>query len=403
MDAEARDSDLVQRAQIGDKAALGVLLARHRPLAERLALRLLDDWVEAEDVTQEACLQAFLSLGRLRQPERFGSWLAGIALNLARMRRRARRWEAAWDELEGGRLAGGFTLADLPLSLEATLEVREAHRVVQQAILALPADQQAAVTGHYLDGLTLSEIAALVGAPLGTVKARLHRARARLRAHLLAAADLPTFKEILMIEVVIHDVLMRVPPPAGDVVEAAGREVPPPEAAPVRVRLPEAAPAQFVVVLKERAGGRVLPIWIGPHEAQLIKWQMAGGTAPRPLTYELMARLLAAAGARVERITVSRLQAEVFYATILLAAPAPTPEVDARPSDALALAQRLEAPIFVDADVLAQAGLAEPDLPAHLEAQTRPAGAPETQPAGAVLEWQWVPAPAPSFGRPPPR
>ena len=70
----ASDADLVKRALAGDRAAFGPLVERHRSILLRLAQRMLGDPAEAEDVAQEACLHAFLSLSRLRDPERFGAW-----------------------------------------------------------------------------------------------------------------------------------------------------------------------------------------------------------------------------------------------------------------------------------------------------------------------------------------
>lgn len=437
-----RDSDLVRQALAGAKAALGALLDRHRPMAWRLAFRLLEDAAEADDVVQEACLQALVGLARLRAPDRFGAWLAGIALNLARMRLRARRATVAWEDWDGGRLAAGFTADELSPSPEAAYELRELHARVMHVLADLPPEQQSVLRLHYLEGLTLSEIGILTGAPLGTVKARLHRGRQRLRARLLGGPDKVAAeqrpKEVAtMIEMKVQDVLMRVPrpgagqapdivylysarrdapPTAGepvtpfqipvpppsppDVLEAAGRAVPSPGAEPVRVPLPPPGPGQFVVVLQERDGSRVLPIWIGPHEGQMLKWQLTGGSAPRPLTYELMARLLEASGSRVERVAVSRLQEKVFYATLWLQAGGRTTEVDARPSDALNLALRLGVPIFVDVAVLAEAGVPADGLTQHLNTETerdRAAGGPL-----AEVEWVWLSAPGPEFGVPPP-
>src|SRR4051794_31626704 len=99
------DAELVARVRAGDKAAFGGLIERHRPMALRLAWRLLGNNTDSEDVAQEACIQAFLGLDRLRSPERFGSWLGGMALNLARMRVRARRVAFSLDDWVGGRLA----------------------------------------------------------------------------------------------------------------------------------------------------------------------------------------------------------------------------------------------------------------------------------------------------------
>src|SRR6266542_4051220 len=106
------DAELVARVRAGDKAAFGGLIERYRPMALRLAWRILGSNADAEDIVQEACLQAFFSLDRLRAPERFGAWIGGIALNLARMRLRARRAGYSLDDWAGGGLAKGFTLAE---------------------------------------------------------------------------------------------------------------------------------------------------------------------------------------------------------------------------------------------------------------------------------------------------
>ncbi|MBM2850555.1 MAG: hypothetical protein HW418_3497 [Anaerolineales bacterium] len=370
---DASDADLVKRALAGDRAAFGPLVERHRSILLRLAQRMLGDPAEAEDVAQEACLHAFLSLSRLRDPERFGAWLCGIAVNLCRLRLRARRCTYALEDWEGGRVARGFTWAEALPSPEAAYEIRELHAVVLNAIALLPPEQQVVVRLHYLDGLTLTEIGVLAGAPLGTVKARLHRARERLRAELACEfaerTALSSRKETLkMIEVVVQDVVMRASKPK-EAPEAAAPEAPP----------------HRVVLLRERSGERILPIWIGPHEGDMLALQLAGKSAPRPLTYELIARLLEMAKAAVERVAISRLHEEVFYATLFVRVNGQAHEVDARPSDALNLALRLNAPIFVAAEVMEVAGVMPDALSAKLASgQSRPE---------AEIEWVSVPAP----------
>jgi len=393
MSTGPRDDAFVQRAQAGDKGAFGELLARHRPLAYRLAWRLLGDAVEAEDVVQEASLQAYLGLNGLRHPERFGAWLAGIALNLGRLRLRARRDAVSLEDWDGGRVAPGFTWAETQPSPEAAAEIRELHGYVLRALEALPAEQQAVVRLHYLDGLTLNEIGVLAGSPLGTVKARLHRAREKLRAQLIrelsmepAPAPAPprarSTQERTMIEVIVQDVIVRTQNPEAapdqkiillrdqpqDVLEAARAAAPGPAASATQLPHPPEEKLQHrVVLLKEKAGERVLPIWVGPHEGDMLALQLAGQSAPRPLTYELTARLLEAAQARIERLTIARLHEEVFYATLLVRTQAGAQEVDARPSDGLNLALRCQAPIFVDAALLEQAGCAPEALYDKLE------------------------------------
>lgn len=414
MSTEPSDGATVERARAGDKSAFGELLTRHRLLAYRLARRLLGNAAEAEDVTQEACLQAFLSLSGLRDPERFGAWLAGIALNLARMRLRARRAVVSLEDWDGGRVAPGFTWAETQPSPEAAAEIRELHRCVLHALEALPAEQQAVVRLHYLDGLTLAEIGVIAGWPVGTVKARLHRAREKLRAQLLRELERPEpvrrpgllrKEKAMWIEVEVDKVVMRMPRRKGD--EAGALEVrvplPPPPLAGVKyfwvqgggqaasaVQLPAPHPLfHRVVLLKEKGGERVLPIWIGPHEGDMIVLQLAGQAAPRPQTYDLAARLLEAAQAQVVRVEINRLHEEVFYAQLHLRAGAETRAVDARPSDAINLALRMKAPLWVAAEVMDSQAVAEARV---FEKLNQNAEAAEL-PADLLLEWQPVPPP----------
>jgi bifunctional DNase/RNase len=114
---------------------------------------------------------------------------------------------------------------------------------------------------------------------------------------------------------------------------------------------------QRVVILKEKTAGRYLPIWIGPAEADAIAVKLQGITAPRPLTHDLLNSVIDALGATVNSIIVSDLKNDTFYAKIILNVDGGEMEVDSRPSDALALAVRTEAPIYVEETVLDRAGI----------------------------------------------
>lgn len=118
---------------------------------------------------------------------------------------------------------------------------------------------------------------------------------------------------------------------------------------------------QRIVLLKpvfdEPGEGRVLPIWVGDQEATSILIAVEGGTPPRPLTHDLMKTLLDAVGARVERIEVTRLEEGIFYAEISLRTASGMLVLDARPSDSVALAVRVHAPIWLADDVLDAAGI----------------------------------------------
>ena len=114
---------------------------------------------------------------------------------------------------------------------------------------------------------------------------------------------------------------------------------------------------QRVVILKEKMAGRYLPIWIGPAEADAIAVKLQGVTVPRPLTHDLLRSVIDSLGATIESIIVSDLKSDTFYAKIILNVDGGQLEIDSRPSDALALAVRAEAPIYVDEAVLDKAGI----------------------------------------------
>jgi RNA polymerase sigma-70 factor (ECF subfamily) len=376
---QASDADLVRFTLSGDKGTFGALVERHRPMVVRLAARMLADPAGAEDVTQEACLHAFLGLGQLRQPERFAAWLYGIAVNLCRMRLRMRRVELSLDLEDGGRLAPGFTWSDAQPTPEASYEVHELHQLVLSAVAVLPEAQQSAVRLYYLDGLSLVEIGRLAGVPVGTVKARLSRARQRLRVELareFAKQEPPALprKEAAMIEMIVQDVMVWGPKAATEPFGWLGR---------------------WIVLLKEKAGERIIPMWVGPPEAMDIAGQLAGKSLPRPMTIDLMVRLLEAGHTTVDRAAVSRLANEIFYGTLWVRIGDSVHEIDARPSDVLSLALRVKAPIFASEDVLAQAGLGPEKLQAEFD-QVRTAPRPELDPAAtaepAEMEWRSLPA-----------
>lgn len=119
---------------------------------------------------------------------------------------------------------------------------------------------------------------------------------------------------------------------------------------------------RHVVILKDTAGDRYLPIWIGAWEASAIAMRLQGLTAERPLTHDLFAAALERIGVHVNRVVISELADETYHARLHLERDGVEVEVDSRPSDALALAVRTETRIFADEEVLAQAALAtDPD------------------------------------------
>ncbi|OGO01115.1 MAG: hypothetical protein A2Y72_04160 [Chloroflexi bacterium RBG_13_53_26] len=115
--------------------------------------------------------------------------------------------------------------------------------------------------------------------------------------------------------------------------------------------------SQRVVILKEVQADRYLPIWIGPAEADAIAIKLQGVSVPRPLTHDLLYSVIGTLGAKIKFILVNDLQNDTFYAKINFDVNSKGVEIDSRPSDAIAIAVRAKAPIYVNEEVLDKAGI----------------------------------------------
>lgn len=141
-----------------------------------------------------------------------------------------------------------------------------------------------------------------------------------------------------------------------------------------------------VVILKEVDGDRHLPIWIGSYEAEAIAMELQGVTASRPLPYDLMRSLIDHLGGAVERVIVTALTDDVFYARVVLRQQGREIEIDSRPSDAIALAVRAQVSILVDESVMEKAGVilsSEDDAEGDRDESQSP---PDLERAGPVDE-----------------
>ena len=327
MQAEARanDSDtaLFLSARSGDNDAFCSLLERHRPMLLILCRRILRDTGLAEDAAQEAVLQAMLGLDHLRRPDRFGAWLAGIGLNVCRrwLRDRSRDYWS-WEAIHGGRQA--LEPDDWQTSPEELAQARDIAARVRHAVADLPYGQRVAVMLFYLSGLTYAETADLLGIEVGSVKTRLHKARRALRRQLWMAwkEEITMRSDTEVVEVRIADVRRK---PAQ-----------------------EDKPSYYMLVLEEIGGERRLPIWVGQFEGTAIALQLQEVEVPRPLTFPFISSLLQASGGQLREVRVSKLVEGTFYAVAVIEGAEATRTVDARPSDALALALVTGAPIRVE-------------------------------------------------------
>jgi len=107
-----------------------------------------------------------------------------------------------------------------------------------------------------------------------------------------------------------------------------------------------------IVILKEACGGGILPIWVGVYEANAIALEIEKVVTPRPMTHDLLKNVLVGLDACVRKVVVTNIKDDTFYAVIWLEHSGTLVSIDSRPSDALALALRIDCPIFVEDEVL---------------------------------------------------
>jgi RNA polymerase sigma factor (sigma-70 family) len=293
---------------------------------------MVPDEEAARELVQEAILQAFLSLDRLREVERFKSWLYGIMINICRGYLRASASDGiSLEDLAEGEYLGAKSLGQAIPDPQQVAEERELTSLIRSAIGELSPNNRQVVLLYYYRNLSLQEIAASLGVSIQVIKVRLHRARKQLGKFLVQSypeIDLSLSAELrrnTMIRVNIADIYRK---------EDA-----------------------YIVLLLDESERWALPIWIGRHEALSITAGLRGFSTARPMTYNFIASLLDAIGAELVEARVEALKKESFYGVAKLRSGGQVREVDARPSDILALAVRTGSPIFVGEEVMERAGI----------------------------------------------
>jgi RNA polymerase sigma factor (sigma-70 family) len=327
---EQTDRELVTLSRQGNKEAFGYLMERYQMMVRQVALRMVMAEDVAQDLSQETMLQAYLSLKDLRDEERFRSWLYGIVLNVTKSYLRIQKQQRNLhlplndDQVKNQWDADRDSSDPQEIAIE-----RELHFLVLDAIEELPKAHRESARLYYYESLTLHEITAITGASPEAIKVRLHRARNHLREKLQNAY--PEFNQEMtanerrrkMIKTIVADILVR--------------------------------DDKYIVILQDEAQEKMLPIWIGPFEGSAIAMGLRAYPTPRPMTFDFMAHLLNALDAKVEDVRIEVLKDMIFYGTVKVRIGKKIKEVDARPSDVLALAVRTGSPIYVAEEVMQQA------------------------------------------------
>ena len=348
LDGDDSDAALVAQVLAGNREMFGALVSRYYASVLRLCIRLLGDPVQAEDVAQEAILQAFLGLDRLQQPARFGAWLHAIAANLARSSLR-RLQPISLDGLEyTGRSALRYA-ASVP-NPEQVAALRETHDAILAALMELSTVNREAVIGYYLEGYSYAELANLLGVPVSTVKSRLFKGRQQMRQHLehlrqpLENPPAETRKELHMTSELISLQIETI------------CEYP--------------LTQKSIVVLRTLTNDRYLPIKLSTDEANAIERVIKNQPNALPVTpQDTLLQLVSTLGGRIEQIVIQSLMEGNYYASVILAQDGRQHKVDCRLSDALLLAARAQIPIQVAPALLQEAGIVlehmEIDVPSN--------------------------------------
>jgi len=315
------------------------LVARYHSAIYGLTSAATGNIAEAEDLTQETLIAAYLGLPHLRDPASFGAWLKGIARNLVRMWFRRR---ATTPALDGGHALEGLDDVAQPLP-EERLDQRERLARIRQAVHELSTGNQEVVALRYWAEMSYAEIGETLGVPVSTVKSRLHKAKRQLETQL---------------EPEIKRRIKMIPVTVGEIYAHEGEHGP------------------TTVISLESEDGRSLPIWIGPCEGQwlAVSRVLGGEKLKRPGTYDWVISLLSELGIQITQVVVNALQDTTFYATIHLTQGQTQREIDARPSDAINLALRAGVPVFVAEEVMEAASKVVPD---ELPVDVRPFELPE--------------------------
>mgnify|MGYP002776997659 CR=1 FL=1 len=180
--SEQSDLELVLLSQQGDKAAFSQLVSRYQPMAHRLAIRIVSDRDLAQELVQDAMLQAYLSLGKLKDPSRFKNWLYGIVLNLCQSNLRRRK--IICFSLEAMVTESSSIVGSSP-DPQLVAEQEELRTVLLSAVNTLSPKNRSAILLFYHDQFSLQEVAKRLDISVNAVKGRLHKSRHQLKAQLL--------------------------------------------------------------------------------------------------------------------------------------------------------------------------------------------------------------------------
>lgn len=347
------DGELVVVARSGDNVAFGHLVDRHLPMARRVAMRMVGNQEIAWELAQEALLQAYLALDKLREPASFASWLYGIVRNVCRSHLRSQKLTVySWEAINGGSLYPAEWLLGTNDPATAWEEAERDHQV-QAALSTLSAKNQSVAWLFYFQQWSIEEIAAHLDVSVNAIKGRLHQARKQLRSQLAP----------------LYGGVDQTPQPVAKIQE---RKNPMVQITDLRILQRESE--GYVLYLFDTTNARVLQMFVGPYEGLQIQHYLAGGASAPSATYDYVNSILNALGVKLEAVRIDTIQQSIFYAVVNLRNGEQFVEAPARPSDAIAGALHVGSPIYVAESLMATNGLSLPqpvDIDVWFQAEAR--------------------------------
>ncbi|WKN41677.1 bifunctional nuclease domain-containing protein [Tunicatimonas pelagia] len=318
------EREYVDQATQGDKRAFNQLAELYYNDCFQKAKAILKDEVLSQDVVQISLLQAYRSLHKLHSPARFKYWLLGIVRNISLNYTK-----------EKSRL---FFSLDSVLTTSQYSEERphQISELIRSSVQSLDEHYRAVILAYYYDGLSQAEIALQQKLTLSTVKVRLHRGRQLLKQKLATQKDLfyyyqQSIKPAAMKKMTIADLYVK---------KSGGA----------------------TLLLQTEEGEYFLPIVIGIFEADAIFLGLEGFKQGRPFTHDLTASIIEAAQVTLVNVCIHQITNGVFIADLTVKHGKEELKIDARPSDAIALAVRFNAPVLVTDEVLEKAGVPVPEM-----------------------------------------
>ena len=369
---EQDDAALVNLVLAGEREAYDLLFRRYAPSVQRLCTRLLGTPVEAEDIVQEAALQAFLGLAHLREPARFAGWFHGIAANLARSALRRRSEHSL--EVLGEEIIIHLTQSDTPPTPEEYVIEREHQEAMMLALLDLSPAHRQAIMGFYLQGYRYADLAGRLGVPVSTLKWRLFEGRKLLKRRLQALGEAPLYPD--------------------ESRQRKGKHMP--TADLVTLRLDSLRQflftRQYLAVLRDPASARVLPVSLSEAEFDTLEiaFHLRQDENVRSFPPELSHRLLESFGAQLQQVVINALAGKTLYATATVKQGARVREVDMRLVEALGLVVRTDAPISIKRALFERmAALDIRSLASPSSGEDQPAGGKVPRKLGREDRLQW--------------